>query len=119
MNKLATSLSVALCAGALFGATDEIGMAVARTFASKTAVITGAASGMGLCTSRTLAAAGATVFMCDINGDGVRKAADEINAQGKGRAYAVEADVRKFEDAERSAALTKANWKWSNKRWQE
>lgn len=93
MNKLATSLSVALCAGALFGATDEIGMAVARTFAGKTAVITGAASGMGLCTSRTLAAAGATVFMCDINGDGVRKAADEINAQGKGRAYAVEADV--------------------------
>ena len=105
MNKLATSLSVALCAGALFGATDEIGMAVARTFADKTAVITGAASGMGLCTSKTLAAAGATVFMCDINAEGVKKAADEINALGKGKAYAVEADVRKFEDAERSAAL--------------
>ena len=55
MNKLATSLSVALCAGALFGAADEIGMAVARTFTNKTAVITGAASGMGLCTSKTLA----------------------------------------------------------------
>ena len=55
MNKLATSLSVALCAGALFGATYEIGMAVARTFADKTAVITGAASGMGLLTSKTLA----------------------------------------------------------------
>ena len=89
----------------LFGETDEIGKAVARTFAGKTAVITGAASGMGLCTSRTLAEAGATVFMCDINGDGVRKAADEINSWGKGKAYAVEADVRKFPDAERSAAL--------------
>ena len=59
---------------------------------------------MGLCTSRTLAEAGATVFMCDINGEGVRKAADEINAWGKGKAYAVEMDVRKFEDCERSAA---------------
>ena len=97
----------AMIAGALslFGETDEIGKAVARTFAGKTAAITGAASGMGLCTSRTLAEAGATVFMCDINGEGVRKAADEINSWGKGRAYAVEMDVRKFGDCERSAAL--------------
>lgn len=43
MKKLAMTLSAALCAGALLGATDEIGMAVARTFAGKTAVITGAA----------------------------------------------------------------------------
>ena len=105
MKRLTTTLSAVMCAGALFGAADEIGMAVARTFAGKTAVITGAASGMGLCTAKTLAEAGATVFMCDINGDGVRKEADEINARGKGKAYAVEADVRKFEDAERSAAL--------------
>lgn len=97
MNKLVTSLSVLLCAGVLWGDADEIGRAVARTFSNKTAVITGAASGMGLCTSKTLAAAGATVFMCDINGEGVRKAADEINALGKGKVYAVEADVRKFD----------------------
>ena len=88
----------------LFGETDEIGKAVARTFAGKTAVISGAASGRGLCTSRTLAEAGANVFMCDINGEGVRKAAAEINAWGKGKAHAVEMDVRKFEDCERSAA---------------
>ena len=105
MKKLIVAVAAVAGTLALFGETDEIGMAVARTFAGKTAVITGAASGMGLCTSRTLAAAGATVFMCDINGEGVRKAADEINAQGKGKAFAVEADVRKFADAERSAAL--------------
>ena len=109
MNKLASSgmalLSAASAALTLNGATDAIGREVAATFAGKTAVITGAASGMGLCASRTLGEAGATVFMVDINGEGVRKAADEINAWGKGRAYAVEADVRKFEDAERSAAL--------------
>ena len=105
MKKL--TMVAAMVAGtlSLFGETDEIGMAVARTFAGKTAVISGAASGMGLCSSKTLAAAGANVFMCDINGEGVRKAADEINACGKGKAFAVEMDVRKFADCERSAAL--------------
>ena len=105
MKKQVVALAAGLCACALFGETDEIGKAVARTFAGKTAVITGAASGMGLCSSRTLAEAGATVFMCDINAEGVRKHADEINAWGKGKAYAVVADVRKFEDGERAAAL--------------
>ena len=105
MKKLSVCLSALMCVCALFGDSDEIANAIARTFTGKTAVITGAASGMGLCTSKKLAAAGATVFMCDINAEGVKKAADEINALGKGKAYAVEADVRKFEDAERSAAL--------------
>ena len=102
------SMLVAACVAGVFTAfaeTDAIGKAVAATFAGKSAVITGAASGMGLCTARTLGAAGATVVMVDINGEGVRKAADEINAWGKGKAYAVEADVRKFADAERSAAF--------------
>jgi len=84
---------------------NAVSRQVAATYAGKSAVITGAASGMGLCTSKTLAAAGATVFMVDINGEGVRKAADEINALGKGKAYAVEADVRKFADDERAAAF--------------
>ena len=104
MKKLMTVAAMVAGALSLFGETDEIAKAVARAFAGKTAVISGAASGMGLCTSRTLAEAGAAVFMCDINGEGVRKAADEINAWGKGKAYAVEMDVRKFGDCERSAA---------------
>ena len=105
MKKMVIATAMVAGALSLFGETDEIGKAVAATFAGKTAAITGAASGMGLCTSRTLAEAGATVVMCDINGEGVRKAADEINSWGKGKAYAVEMDVRKFADCERSAAL--------------
>ena len=105
MKKLMMATAMVAGALSLFGETDEIGKAVAATFKGKTAVISGAASGMGLCTSRTLAEAGATVVMCDINGEGVRKAADEINVWGKGKAYAVEMDVRKFADCERSAAL--------------
>ena len=93
------------CIAALSSSADEITSAIAATFSGKTAVITGAASGMGLCTSKTLAQEGCNVFMCDINEKGVKKAADVINALGKGKAYAVVADVRKFADAERSAAL--------------
>ena len=103
--KAGLMVGVVLAAMSLFAAENKVGEAVAALYDGKTAVITGAASGMGLCTSKTLAAAGATVFMCDINAEGVRKAAEEINSLGKGKAYAVVADVRNFADAERSAAL--------------
>ena len=103
--KVKMMMAMACAAMTVCAAENKVGEAIAALYKGKTAVITGAASGMGLCTSKTLAAAGATVFMCDINGEGVKKAADEINALGKGRVYAVVADVRKYEDAERSAAL--------------
>lgn len=99
------TIAATCCALTLGAAQNAVSIKVAETYAGKTAIITGAASGMGLCTSKTLAAAGATVFMVDINGEGVRKEADAINALGKGKAYAVEADVRKFADDERAAKL--------------
>ncbi len=101
MVTLATVLSVTL----IFAEQNEVSKLVAKMYAGKTAVITGAASGMGLCTAKTLAAGGATVFLVDINGEGVRKATDEINALKQGKAYAVEADVRIYADAERTANL--------------
>ena len=76
-----------------------------KYYEDKTAVITGAASGMGLLTSRMIAEAGGSVVMCDFNSDALKAAVDEVNALGKGMVYAVIADVRKFADAERSAAL--------------
>ena len=74
-------------------------------YRGRTAVITGAASGMGLCASRRLCAAGANVVMCDINGEALVKLADEITSAGPGRAFACVADVRKFADAQQAAAL--------------
>ena len=74
-------------------------------FRDKTAVITGAGSGMGLCTSRELVRTGAKVVMCDINADALEKAVAEVNALGAGKAYCCAADVRRFADAERAAAL--------------
>ena len=51
-------------------------------FKGQTAVITGAASGMGLCASRELAKLGAAVVMCDINVEPLERYAAEINAAG-------------------------------------
>ena len=75
------------------------------SFDGKTAVITGAGSGMGLLTSKELARTGAAVVMCDINGEALAKAADEINAAGGGTAIPLVVDVRTYADAERAAAL--------------
>ena len=79
-----------------------------ESFKGKTAVITGAASGMGLKTSETLVAAGANVVMCDVNAEALEKAAAEITARGLGQAFPCPADVRKFADAEKAARIAMA-----------
>ena len=73
-------------------------------FKGQTAVITGAASGMGLCASRELAKLGASVFMCDINRETVERHAAEIAETG-GTAFPCVVDVRNHADAEKVAAL--------------
>ena len=75
----------------------------------RTAVITGAGSGMGLLASQELAKAGANVVMCDINAEAVDGFAKEIREAG-GKATAVVADVRKFADAERAAETAVATY---------
>ena len=71
----------------------------------KVAVITGAASGMGLCMARKIVEAGGVAVMCDVNADVLAAVASEINAMGPGRAYACVSDVRKFSDAEKASQL--------------
>ena len=58
----------------------------------RVAVVTGAASGIGLTVARRLAAAGHPVALLDLNGGAVRDAAKSIEAEG-GRAVGYEADV--------------------------
>lgn len=52
-------------------------------FTGRTAVITGAASGIGTATARRLAAEGATVLLADIDQDGGEALAREIGAQAR------------------------------------
>lgn len=61
---------------------------MAGRFAARTAVVTGAASGIGEATAHRLAAEGAAVLVADLDGAGAGRVAAAIAAQGcRARAY--------------------------------
>src|SRR5439155_6207238 len=61
-------------------------------FSGKVALVTGAASGMGLATAQAFAEAGAAVVLADFKEDAVKAAAEELVAAGH-KAIAVRCDV--------------------------
>jgi NAD(P)-dependent dehydrogenase (short-subunit alcohol dehydrogenase family) len=63
-----------------------------QSLVDKTAVITGAASGIGQATARSLAARGARVVLADLDEAGVQELAAELGEQGQ-RALPVRVDV--------------------------
>ncbi|EKS9845991.1 SDR family NAD(P)-dependent oxidoreductase, partial [Burkholderia cepacia] len=65
---------------------------MAADLSGKTAVVTGAASGIGKEIALELAKAGAAVAIADLNQDGANAVADEINKAG-GKAIGVAMDV--------------------------
>ena len=66
-------------------------------FKGKTAISTGAASGMGLLFSQNWAALGGNVVMCDVNEIVLNEKVEEINSKNGGRAIGVICDVRDYE----------------------
>lgn len=75
-------------------------------FQGKTAISTGAASGMGLLFAQNWAAEGGNVLMCDVNEAVLAEKAAEINAKGVGRVVPCVCDVRDY--AQVCAARDKA-----------
>lgn len=65
-------------------------------FLNKTAISTGAASGMGLLFAENWASLGGNVVMCDVDLPGLEEKAAQINEKGKGRAIALSCDVRDY-----------------------
>lgn len=74
-------------------------------FKGKVAVITGAASGMGLLFSKKFVEYGGYIVMTDINPDTLKAAADEVNAIREGSAVSLVCDVRRYEDIKKAADL--------------
>lgn len=66
-------------------------------FQNKTAISTGAASGMGLLFAQNFAALGGNVVLCDINEQALTEKVAEINAKDGGRAIGIVCDVRSYE----------------------
>ncbi|MBS1097819.1 SDR family oxidoreductase [Gluconobacter sphaericus] len=61
-------------------------------FKGQVALVTGAASGMGLATAKAFAQSGASVVLADVNADGVKRAADDLIAAGH-KALGIVCDV--------------------------
>ena len=66
-------------------------------FTGKTAISTGAASGMGLLFAQNWAELGGNAVLCDVNEPVLVEKVAEINAKGKGKAIAVVCDERDYE----------------------
>jgi NAD(P)-dependent dehydrogenase (short-subunit alcohol dehydrogenase family) len=75
----------------------------------KVALITGAASGIGLATAHRFAAEGAAVVCADLDGDGAERTAAELTEVG-GRATGLAADVSSAADAERMVAVAEETY---------
>lgn len=73
--------------------------------AGKVAVVTGAASGIGLCTARALAEKGAKIVLADISEDALTSAVDDLKAGGHD-AIGVKTDVSDFASVKALAART-------------
>lgn len=76
-------------------------------FTGKTALLSGAASGMGFLCAKCFAAAGGNVLMTDIDQETLDEKVQEVNAMGGGRAVGVQVDVRDYSQvcAARDAAV--------------
>jgi NAD(P)-dependent dehydrogenase (short-subunit alcohol dehydrogenase family) len=75
------------------------------SFEGKVALVTGAASGLGLATAKAFAESGASVALADCNENAARAAADELNAQGH-KAIAIFCDVADDAQVEAMVAHT-------------
>ena len=75
-------------------------------FTGKTAISTGAASGMGLLFAQNFTELGGNVVMCDVNEKVLEEKVKEINDKGNGKAIGVICDVRDY--AQVCAARDKA-----------
>lgn len=76
-------------------------------FENQVALVTGAASGIGLATAKAFAEAGAAVALVDMNGEAARAVAEQLNAAGH-KAIAIQCDVADIAQVETMVKQTVA-----------
>lgn len=74
-------------------------------FINKTAISTGAASGMGLLFSENFAELGGNIVMCDVNEKVLNEKVSEINSRGNGKAIGIVCDVRNYDNVNTAVKL--------------
>jgi len=79
------------------------------SFEGKVALVTGAASGLGLATAKAFAASGASVALADWNEEAVRSTAETLSAEGK-KVIAIACDVADEAQVEAMVAETVATF---------
>ena len=79
-------------------------------FENKTAIITGAASGMGYLTCKCLAEEGANVVMLDINKDALKKCAADIEASAKRKVLPIVTNVREYGEIKNAVDTAKSTF---------
>jgi meso-butanediol dehydrogenase / (S,S)-butanediol dehydrogenase / diacetyl reductase len=73
-----------------------------KRFTDKVAIVTGAASGIGLATAKRLGSEGACVAIADLDAQKINKAAQEVKAAGAPDAIGIECDVANERIVERT-----------------
>ena len=84
-------------------------MSLSYDFSGQTALVTGAATGMGRAAALLYAEAGASVALLDVNVDEVSALAEELKAGG-GDALALQCDVRDEAQVAEAVQQTVARW---------
>ena len=79
-------------------------------FSGKVAVISGAASGMGLVFSKKFVESGGSIVMSDINPDTLSAAVKEVNAIRNGAAVGSVCDVRKYDEVKNLMDIAMKNF---------
>src|SRR5215471_14743210 len=79
-------------------------------FEDKVAIVTGAASGIGLATARQFASEGAHVVIADLNLEKAESAADDVKRSGLPEPMAVRCDVAQEEQVIQVVKTTLERW---------
>jgi NAD(P)-dependent dehydrogenase (short-subunit alcohol dehydrogenase family) len=84
-------------------------MKIEKVLEGKSAIVTGAASGIGRATAKLFAAQGASVLLADLREEGLNQVREAILAEG-GHAITVPVNLGRIEDVDRMVQLALDTW---------